>query len=287
MKIIRTNEDLQIFNKNRSNAQKLAFVPTMGYLHDGHISLMRLALEGGFLVLPSIYVNPLQFGEGEDYLQYPRNEERDIALISQLGIDHVFIPDHDYILPSGFRTTIDVVGFGEELCGKFRPGHFKGVCTIIYRFLSLIRPHILVLGQKDFQQHFIIKRMIEDLLLDVEMMVGPIIRENDGLALSSRNTYLSSTQRAVALELSKSLHEFNKEFQNNYKHNNKEIFSVVQKTKEKLQNIEGLKLQYFEVRNKNTLKPARPCDWGQLIALVAAKVGAVRLIDNILLTEVS
>src|SRR5437016_4755716 len=186
----RSSRMRSICHKLRADGQRIGFVPTMGALHEGHLSLIREARKMADKVIVSIFVNPVQFGPQEDYLQYPRDLARDADLAATVGIDYIFAPTVEDIYPPGFGTYVSVDGVSDKLCGKSRPGHFRGVATVVSILLNVIRPHFAFFGQKDAQQTVVIKRMVRDLKIDVEIVVSPIVREADGLALSSRNAYL-------------------------------------------------------------------------------------------------
>ena len=179
----------------------------MGYFHEGHLSLVRESLQSTDVTVVSIFINPAQFGPKEDFKEYPRDLERDSELLEKEGVDYLFVPDKNEIYPEGYETYIEVHTLQDKLCGRSRPGHFRGVNTVVLKFFNIICPDISFFGQKDVQQAVILKRMVQDLDLDVRIEVLPIIREKDGLALSSRNAYLSQEERKAALVLSKSLKE--------------------------------------------------------------------------------
>ncbi len=206
MEVIRKVKEMQATsNRLRSEGKRIGFVPTMGYLHDGHISLVRKAKELCDSVVVSIFVNPTQFGPGEDYERHPRDEERDRALLDAAGVDFLFIPEVIDMYPSGYQTFVEVTEVSKGLCGDFRPGHFKGVATVVAKLFNIVKPHMAVFGEKDYQQLLVIKRMVEDLDFDIEIIPGILVREEDGIAMSSRNTYLSPEERRRALILYRSL----------------------------------------------------------------------------------
>jgi pantoate--beta-alanine ligase len=251
----------------------------MGYLHEGHASLMRLARQSSDLVVVSIFVNPKQFGPSEDLDRYPRDLERDMRLCEHEGVDLLFTPQSEDIYPPGFRTEVSVAGLTEPLCGASRPGHFTGVTTVVARLFGLVRPDRAFFGQKDFQQWRVIARMVEDLAMPVEIVPGPIVREADGLALSSRNTYLSNEDRQRALALSRALAQAMR------------MDLAGERSAESLQGaarsaLSGLELEYLELRDADTLQPVAVLDAPAVMA-VAAKVGKTRLIDNALLAPES
>ncbi len=189
----------------RARGETIAFVPTMGYLHDGHLSLMRIGRARADRLVASVFVNPLQFGEGEDLEVYPRDEEGDLAKCEAEGCDAVFFPQPDTMYPPGFQTRLVTGALTTVLCGASRPGHFDGVVTVVLKLFNLVQPHVAVFGSKDYQQLQVIRRMVRDLAVPVEIVGGAIVREADGLALSSRNAYLTDEQRGQALALSQSL----------------------------------------------------------------------------------
>ena len=206
MKIIDTVNKMQDFsNRARQEGRIVGFVPTMGYLHEGHLSLIRIAREKADIVVVSIYVNPTQFGPNEDLEKYPRDFQRDEALAGEEDVDVIFYPSDHEMYPRGFLTTVTVHGITEVLCGASRPHHFQGVTTICAKLFHAVLPHFAVFGQKDYQQYVVIKRIVEDLNFNLDVIMGPIVREPDGLAMSSRNTYLSSEERRDALAIQAAL----------------------------------------------------------------------------------
>ena len=184
---------------------KIAFVPTMGFLHGAHLALVKKAKELGDKTVVSIFVNPLQFGPKEDFREYPRDLERDLALLEKEKVDAVFIPETEEMYPPDFQTYVEVTKLTTGLCGAFRPGHFKGVTTVVLKLFNIVNPDIAIFGEKDYQQLQVIKQMIKDLNLDIEIVAHPTVREKDGLAMSSRNIYLSSAERESAISLYKAL----------------------------------------------------------------------------------
>lgn len=189
----------------RADGQRISFVPTMGFLHEGHLSLLKEGRKRGDLLVLSIFVNPTQFGQGEDFEDYPRDLQRDSELANDAGVDIIFAPVASQMYPQNYATYIDVEGITEVLCGASRPGHFRGVTTIVAKLFNLVQPHVALFGNKDFQQLAVIRRMTDDLNMPIEIVGMPIFRESDGLAMSSRNSYLSDDQRQQALVLSQSL----------------------------------------------------------------------------------
>ncbi len=189
----------------RAGGRTIAFVPTMGFLHDGHASLLREGRKRGDVLVLSIFVNPTQFGAGEDFETYPRNLERDAAIARETGVDFIFAPNSRDIYPEGYQTYVNVEGLTLPLCGASRPGHFRGVTTVVAKLLNIVTPHSAFFGEKDFQQLAVIRRMVADLNIDVEIVGMPIVREADGVAMSSRNSYLSPEERKSAACLNRSL----------------------------------------------------------------------------------
>ena len=185
----------------------IGFVPTMGYLHEGHLSLVRESLRKADVTVVSIFVNPAQFGPTEDFKEYPRDLNRDSEVLEKEGVDYLFVPEADEMYSQGYKTYVEVCDLQDKLCGRSRPGHFRGVCTVVLRLFNIINPDISFFGQKDAQQAITLKKMVKELNLEVKIEVLPIIREEDGLALSSRNKYLTQEERKAALVLSKSLKE--------------------------------------------------------------------------------
>ena len=263
----------------RSAGRWIGFVPTMGYLHEGHLSLVRIAKELGCdAVAASIFVNPAQFGPGEDFEKYPRDEARDLAMLSGAGVDAVFLPGVKDVYPDGYQTYVEVSGVSQGLCGAMRPGHFRGVATVVAKLLLAALPHVAVFGEKDFQQLAVIRRMVRDLGMGVEIAGAPIVREADGLAMSSRNNYLAGEDRIAALCLSKGL----RAAADLYAAGVREPEKLVDVAKAKILSEPRAKLEYAEARNPETLSPVRsPSE--RMTILVAARVGPARLIDNITL----
>ncbi|MGB3729853.1 MAG: pantoate--beta-alanine ligase, partial [Thermodesulfobacteriota bacterium] len=276
MKIVNKLKDMQAFsNSIKKEGKIISFVPTMGALHEGHLSLMRAAKKKGNFLVVSIFVNPTQFGPNEDFNKYTRDLDGDIKKISDIGVDAVFFPDVDEIYPEGFETYVEVGELQKPLCGKFRPGHFKGVATVVLKLFNIVKPDIALFGEKDYQQLLIIKKMVRDLHLEIEIVGMPIIREKDGLALSSRNAYLSDEDRARALALSESLREIEKK----YKEGNKNISDLVQLGIGILKKSSINDIDYFEIRNGSSLGSEKEAQPGDIVA-IAARIGNTRLIDN-------
>jgi pantoate--beta-alanine ligase len=280
MKEIKSIKEMQFLsNEWKKKGVKIAFVPTMGYLHEGHLSLVRIARKLGDKVVVSIFVNPLQFGPTEDYREYPRDLERDKSLLEKEGVDVVFVPEAEEMYPEGFQTYVEVTEITKGLCGAFRPGHFKGVTTVVLKLFNIVKPDIAIFGEKDYQQLQVIKRMVKDLNLDIEIVGAPTVREEDGLAMSSRNTYLSSEERKSALSLYKSL-LLAKDL---VKKGEKDPQKIKKKMEEFIHNYPFTKVQYIEFVDPETLEPVSMIEKPVVCAL-AVFVGKARLIDNMLIS---
>lgn len=262
----------------KQGGKRLGFVPTMGALHEGHLSLVRAAKGRCEVMAASIFVNPTQFGPNEDFSKYPRSFERDRELLEKEGVELLFAPSVEEMYPEGAATFVTVEGLSGRLCGKSRPGHFRGVTTVVAKLFHITQPDFAFFGQKDAAQVAIIRRMVRDLNLGVEIVACPIVREADGLAMSSRNAYLSPQQRKEALVLSRSLVQVKKLFEQGERcaarlgAAGKQVFAE----------DPSVRLDYFEVVDPNTLEPLEHISNPALVA-VAAFVGGTRLIDNIVL----
>jgi pantoate--beta-alanine ligase len=262
----------------RSRGGRLGLVPTMGALHEGHLSLIRAAKAKSDVVAASIFVNPTQFGPNEDFTRYPRDLEKDLALLERDGVDLVFVPSVEEMYPQQSVTWVTVEGLSDRLCGKSRPGHFRGVATVVAKLFNIVEPDIAFFGQKDAAQVAIIRRMVRDLNMPVAIEACPIVRERDGLALSSRNAYLSPEQRQDALVLFRSLSRVRELFADGER--NPAI--LMKAAKKVLSGSTGVRLDYFEIVDPDELTPLATIDGPALVA-VAAFVGNTRLIDNIVL----
>jgi pantoate--beta-alanine ligase len=265
-------------DEKRAEGNRIAFVPTMGAFHEGHLSLIREGRRLADKVAVSIYVNPKQFGPGEDLAKYPRDVEGDLSLARKAGANAVFLPSDAAMYPEGFRTYVDVEGLSEILCGASRPTHFRGVTTVCAKLFAIVNPHVVVMGEKDYQQLIILRTMVRDMDLPVEIASMPIVREADGLAMSSRNQYLSPEEREAALSLKRSL-DVAKEMTAGGERDASKLKKAARDTIESA----GLpKIDYVEVVHPETLSAAT-----ELPArlLLAAHVGSTRLIDNCGLPE--
>ena len=282
MSLVKTVSELDTWYSGADRCNKtLGFVPTMGYLHDGHLSLIKAAKAQNDLVAVSVFVNPTQFAPGEDFESYPRNIERDYNMAMEAGADVVFNPEADEIYLSGASTTVEVSGdITKKLCGASRPSHFKGVTTVVNILFNIVRPNKAYFGQKDAQQSLIIKKMVRDLHMPVEVIVCPIVRESDGLAMSSRNVYLSHEERRQALCLNEGLKKAE-----DYLSCGAEDAAIVAKLTEvikkhiKAQNLAVI--DYVEILDGETLADIQYIEPGKTaLAAVAVKFGKTRLIDN-------
>lgn len=276
--LVKTVKDMKsIVKKLKEKGKSIGFVPTMGYLHEGHISLIRCSKKDNDVTVVSIFVNPIQFGENEDLDRYPRDIERDLQICRDEGVDFVFYPSVDEMYPDGFSTYVEVEGLTDKLCGAFRPGHFKGVTTVVNKLFNILQPDRAYFGEKDYQQLKVIQKMVKDLNMNVEVIGCPVVREKDGLALSSRNKYLSEKERESALSISRALFEGKKMFEKGEKDPQK----IISKMKKIISSYPEVKnVQYIEIVDPETLEPKKKVEKGDLIA-VAVFVGNTRLIDNI------
>lgn len=279
MRIISSIKQMQEFcRRQRQKGKVIALVPTMGYLHEGHLSLMEEGRRRADLLIISIFVNPTQFGKGEDYQEYPRDLECDKGLARKVGVDVIFAPETSLMYPSGYQTWVEVTEVTKNLCGASRPGHFSGVTTVVAKLFNISKPHIALFGEKDFQQLVAIKRMVADLNFDIEIVGMPTVREEDGLALSSRNTYLSTQERTAALSLSRSLRRA-RGFITSGERSAPRIIRAVKAIvgREKLIDID-----YIKICDVESLKELRKIDQRAVLAL-AVRLGKIRLIDNCIL----
>ncbi|MFN3407092.1 MAG: pantoate--beta-alanine ligase [Caldimicrobium sp.] len=276
MEIIKKIKEMQdLANSWRREGKIIGFVPTMGYLHEGHLSLVRSARKRADRVVVSIFVNPLQFGPKEDFHKYPRDPERDIALLEKEKVDVVFTPDPTEMYPPSFQTYVEVTELTKGLCGAYRPGHFKGVTTVVLKLFNIVKPHFAIFGEKDYQQLKVIERMVKDLNLDIEIMSHPTVRERDGLAMSSRNTYLNEEERRSALSLYQSL----KLAERLILGGERKASRIKELMKDYIEKFPYTQVQYIEIVNPKTLQSIEEINRDVLIAL-AVFVGTTRLIDN-------
>lgn len=259
----------------RSKGKKIAFVPTMGYFHEGHIELMRQAKKMSDCVVVSIYVNPTQFGPKEDLSRYPRDFERDSKMAEVAGVDVIFYPSNTEMYPEGYQTYVNVEEVTNNLCGLSRPGHFRGVTTVCAKLFNIVKPHIAVFGKKDYQQYVTIKRMVADLNMDLEIVGLPTVREADGLAMSSRNVYLKENERPSALSLIASL----KLAQKLYDEGEINSSAIISQVEELIARAPYTDVEYIKICDTEIMKDIKIIEKKALIAL-AVKVSQTRLIDN-------
>jgi pantoate--beta-alanine ligase len=279
IEVVQTVKEMQArADRMRRQGKMIAFVPTMGFFHEGHLSLMRIARKKGDDLAVSIYVNPTQFSPGEDLDAYPRDLDRDLALVEKENVDVVFTPDNAELYKEKFQTYVTLEKLPNYLCGLSRPIHFRGVATVVTKLFNIVKPHIAVLGQKDYQQLAVIRQMVRDLDFDIEIIGAPIIREPDGLAMSSRNSYLSPDQRASALSLYTSLIKAQSLVENGIK----DAAKIIEETSMLIKSHSETKIDYIAICNPETLVDIQTIDGPALMAL-AVKVGKTRLIDNLML----
>ena len=272
---------MQMYAENlRASGQRIGVVPTMGYLHDGHMSLLHTAKKHAEVIIMTIFVNPMQFGPNEDYQNYPRDEARDRLLAEAAGCDILFIPEAGSLYPEGFKTHVEVETITTILEGAIRPTHFRGVTTIVTKLLHITKPHVVVFGQKDAQQVSVIRQMIRDLNFDITVIVAPTVREADGLAMSSRNIYLSERERHDALLLSQSLFAAEQRIRSG----ERDAATVERFMNTMISSSPSVQLDYISIVDEASLAPIFHImeDRRTLIA-VAARVGKTRLIDNIII----
>lgn len=282
MEIINRRQRMaSLARKLRRENKTIGFVPTMGALHEGHLSLVREARQMCDIVIVSIFVNPTQFGAGEDFEKYPRDLTADAALLAEYHVDYVFAPCTEEIYPEGFRTYVDVEGFSNKLEGEIRPGHFRGVATVVTILFNTIRPDYAFFGQKDAQQTVIIKRLTKDLGYDTEIVVLPIVREESGLAMSSRNAFLSKDEKIGAAIIYQGLRSAKIAF----KEGERNASRLVQIVREKIQPEPLAKTDYVVAIDTETLEPVEKIDDHQVLLAVAVRFGKTRLIDNTILNR--
>ena len=278
--IAQTREMQRRAEQLRQQGMSIAFVPTMGFLHEGHISLMREGRKRADCLVASIFVNPTQFGPKEDFDKYPRDLQRDFKLIQGAGVDICFTPSVAEIYPDGFQTFVEVERVTKNLCGSSRPGHFRGVTTVVAKLFNIVKPHVAIFGQKDYQQLITIKQMVKDLNMNIAVIGMPTVREADGLAMSSRNTYLNPKKRKEAARLYRSLVK------------GKELFAlgersaatILQEVKRIIEEDEAAVIDYVKICDAHTLEDIEKIK-GEAVIALAVKMGKTRLIDNIILKE--
>ncbi len=279
MKIVDDIKEMQTLAESlRCQDKKIVFIPTMGYLHEGHLSLMRYGREVGDILIASIYVNPAQFAPGEDFEEYPRDFERDVELAGEVGVDIIFTTTDRDMYPEGYQTYVEVKEVTKNLCGRSRPIFFRGVATVVTKLFNIVKPHVAIFGEKDYQQLVTIKRMVRDLNFDIEIIGRPIVREPDGLAMSSRNAYLSDDERKSALSLSRSL----KIAQDMVAEGETSSRKIIERVHDEITGEPHTRIDYVQICHPETLIDVDDISGGGLLAL-AVWVGNTRLIDNCML----
>jgi pantoate--beta-alanine ligase len=283
VKVIPTVEQMQERAESlRQGGRRIACVPTMGFLHDGHLSLMRLARRRADVLVVSVFVNPAQFGPEEDFETYPRNLERDLELCAKEDVDIVFTPKTGALYPNGYQSYVKLQHLPHHLCGLSRPVFFTGVATVVTKLLNIVRPHSAVFGEKDYQQLLVIRRMVQDLNFNTEIIGAPIVREKDGLAMSSRNAYLTPDQRPAALTLYRSLLQARKRIETG----ERDAARILKEARDLITAQPETHIDYLSICDPETLIDVERIDRPALMAL-AVKVGKTRLIDNTILAASS
>ncbi len=277
MRIIYDAKELQgIADKYREWGKTIGFVPTMGYLHEGHLSLVRQAKKDNDIVFVSIFVNPLQFAPNEDFDRYPRDLNRDEELLKKEGVDFLFYPSVEDMYPEGFQTYVEVENLTKVLEGKSRPTHFRGVTTVVTKLFNITKPHRAYFGKKDAQQLIVIKRMVQDLNMDIEIIGMPIVREDDGLAMSSRNKYLKGEERRQAVCLYKAL----KRAEELISHGEDNAEVIVNEMRKVIEGYPLAEIDYISVNRISDLEELKKIEKGNTLVSLAVRIGDTRLIDN-------
>ncbi len=279
MKTYKTIEDIRLFvAKMKDENKKVGLVPTMGFLHEGHLELMRHARKECDVVIVSIFVNPTQFCPGEDFKDYPRDLSKDSKLAEGVGVDAIFAPEDKEMYPEGYSTYVEVNDITEKLCGSSRPGHFRGVTTVVNKLFNIIRPHTAYFGQKDFQQVLVIKRMVKDLNINIIIKTVPIVREKDNIAMSSRNLYLNDKERKAAGILYKSIQEA----KNMVKKGERDVEKIKKAALDMISSEPLTDIDYLEILTIPDLEESNILE-GKMLYALAVKIGKARLIDNTIL----
>jgi pantoate--beta-alanine ligase len=281
MNIIQSIAEMQAFSETaRMQGKKIAFVPTMGFLHAGHLFLIRHGRSLADVLIVSIFVNPIQFGPAEDFNRYPRDWDRDVQLCKSGGVDVIFSPKAEDMYPESFQTEVSVPLLSKNLCGISRPGHFQGVATVVVKLFNCTKPHVAIFGEKDFQQLAVIKRLVQDLNFDIQIIGIPTVREADGLAMSSRNTYLTEQERRSAASLSQALFKAQELFQNG----ERDARILIQAAETIITRQKNVSIDYIKICDIQTLQDVNTIAQAAVMAL-AVKIGTARLIDNVVLKE--
>ncbi len=279
MKSVEKTHEMKILSaKIKSEGQSIGLVPTMGFLHEGHLSLVRASLKRADVTVVSIFVNPSQFEPGEDFNEYPRDLAKDSSILEREGVDYLFAPSVREMYPEGYKTYVEVHELQERMCGLSRPGHFRGVCTAVLKLFNIVKPDIAFFGQKDAQQASILKRMVKDLNLDITVNILPIVRSADGLALSSRNAYLKGESRTAALVLSECLKTAVLEIDMGERESN----VLIKKMKKLILSKPEARVDYIEIVDRENLLPLESLS-GHILIAIAVYFGKVRLIDNVII----
>jgi pantoate--beta-alanine ligase len=283
MQVIKTIKDMQALSRGLKVEKKtIGFVPTMGALHEGHLSLVRRSKKENDITVVSIFVNPIQFGPKEDFKQYPRDLEGDLKKLDALNTDIVFVPDEKEMYPQGFSTVINVGAIGEILCGVTRKGHFNGVATVVAKLFNIVMPQRAYFGQKDFQQSVIIKKLVRELNFDIDIIVCPIVREPDGLAMSSRNSYLNQDERKAAIILYKALRHGEELINKGVK----DVSYLKEEIRSVLSSEPLAKIEYVEIVDPESLEDIKEMKT-QGVICIAVRIGTTRLIDNLIVSAPS
>jgi len=277
MKIVEDVKEMQKLSKDLKKDKTIGFVPTMGFLHEGHLSLARKAKEQNDIVVMSVFVNPLQFAEGEDFDTYPRDRKRDEELAEKAGVDILFFPSEEDMYPEDFQTHVNVEKLTQVLEGASRPLFFKGVTTVVCKLFNIVKPDRAYFGKKDAQQLIVVKKMVEDLNMDVEIVPMPIVREQDGLATSSRNRYLNEEERKSAVCLYKAL----KKARQMVEEGTFDTKTIIQNMEKIISSYPFTRIDYISINRTDDLKPLKHIETGKTLISLAVFVGKTRLIDNI------
>jgi pantoate--beta-alanine ligase len=282
MEIIERIKDMQAYSQDlRVEGKVIAFVPTMGYLHEGHLSLMQEGRKRADVLVVSVFVNPTQFGPGEDLAAYPRDFERDKSMMEGVGVDVIFAPTVEEMYPDEYQTYVEVDEVTKSLCGATRPGHFRGVATVCAKLFHCVLPHIAIFGRKDFQQLKVIERMVKDMNMDVGIIGMPIVREPDGLAMSSRNQYLNPKERKAALCLVRAITAARELFENG----ERRVGALTDRAVGVIMNEEGARIDYVKLMHPESITDIVGVVWDKALLALAVYIGNTRLIDNTVLGE--
>jgi pantoate--beta-alanine ligase len=283
MEIIASPQEMQVWSETeRRRGETIAFVPTMGFLHEGHLTLMREGRRHATRLVSSLFVNPTQFGPNEDFVRYPRNFDGDCAMMRTVPVEVLFAPEAQVMFPAGSQTWVEATDVTRGLCGDHRPGHFRGVTTVVAKLFNIVKPHCALFGEKDFQQLRAIERMVQDLNFDLTIIPVPTVREPDGLAMSSRNAYLKPDERCRALALSCALRAAGAAV----KTGTRDPGEVQRIARKLLESTPGVEIEYVEAVDAVTLRPLDVIDRPLVIA-IAVRVGTTRLIDNMVFSPMA